>query len=41
MTKPASLPSRSTIRLAGHMVPTFRPEPALSFFERFLNKTVW
>ena len=25
-----------TIRLAGHMVPTFQPAPALAFFERFL-----
>ena len=25
-----------TIRLAGHMVPMFQPEPALTFFERFL-----
>ncbi|GAB5353110.1 hypothetical protein AAMO2058_000010300 [Amorphochlora amoebiformis] len=26
-----------TIRLAGHMVPTFRPKASLTFFERFLN----
>lgn len=25
-----------TIRLAGHMVPTFQPGPSLSFFQRFL-----
>jgi len=28
-----------TIRLAGHMVPTFQPEPAFTFFERFLKGT--
>eukprot|EP00041_Stephanoeca_diplocostata_P032674 m.1054590 g.1054590 ORF g.1054590 m.1054590 type:complete len:491 (+) comp24190_c0_seq8:136-1608(+) len=27
-----------TIRLAGHMVPTFQPTAALAFFQRFLNK---
>ena len=26
-----------TIRLAGHMVPTFQAAPALAFFERFLG----
>ena len=26
-----------TIRLAGHMVPTFQPKRALTFFERFLT----
>jgi len=29
--------SFATIRLAGHMVPTFQPAPALAFFERFLG----
>lgn len=28
-----------TIRLAGHMVPTFQPQASLSFFERFLAGT--
>ena len=28
-----------TIRLAGHMVPTFQPKPALTFFERYLAGT--
>ena len=28
-----------TIRLAGHMVPTFQPAASLAFFERFLAKT--
>eukprot|EP01059_Diplonema_ambulator_P034127 TRINITY_DN7488_c1_g1_i1.p1 TRINITY_DN7488_c1_g1~~TRINITY_DN7488_c1_g1_i1.p1 ORF type:complete len:487 (+),score=156.64 TRINITY_DN7488_c1_g1_i1:38-1498(+) len=27
-----------TIRLAGHMVPTFQPGPAYSFFSRFLDR---
>jgi len=27
-----------TIRLAGHMVPTFQPEAAFSFFKRYLEK---
>lgn len=27
-----------TIRLAGHMVPTFQPKPSLVFFERFLAR---
>ena len=27
-----------TIRLAGHMVPTFQPASSLSFFSRFLKK---
>lgn len=27
-----------TIRLAGHMVPTFRPKASLVFFQRFLDK---
>ena len=26
-----------TIRLAGHMVPTFQPAAALAFFKRFLS----
>ena len=29
--------SFATIRLAGHMVPTFQPAPSLAFFERFLG----
>ena len=29
--------SFATIRLAGHMVPTFQPAPSLAFFERFLD----
>jgi carboxypeptidase C (cathepsin A) len=28
-----------TIRLAGHMVPTFQPEAAFSFFKRYLQNT--
>ena len=27
-----------TIRLAGHMVPTFQPQAALAMFERFVDK---
>lgn len=34
---PAQDFSFATIRLAGHMVPTFQPAPALAFFERFLG----
>jgi len=28
-----------TVRLAGHMVPTFQPASAYTFFSRFMAKT--
>ena len=40
MYTPTAAPKRSfgflTIRLAGHMVPTFMPAASLQMFERFL-----
>jgi len=30
-----------TIRLAGHMVPTFQPEASLAFYQRFIDGEVW
>ena len=41
MYTPTAAPKRSfgfvTIRLAGHMVPTFQPEAALAFIARFFR----